>query len=235
MKMRPIELQSRFADLVSRVFSYENIKKRLLKVFVEGRSRQIMLSYPLQLLLYFKNADHADRPARRGRARVSQRLAPVHLRAFTARGTAYLFVPVLALVPPLQEPETPAVQLNSHTAFRGIRFFDEGAPDSYDGRGELLFAPRLDLSLPHNVRIESELQLRGDAVDASRNRILVRQAFLDLSFDDWDLRAGRQIIRRGRVDGLRPTDYFRRRDFTDFLQADEEPVDAVQADYYVAD
>ncbi len=53
-KMRPIELQKGFAELVDRVFDYQAIHKRLVKAFVQGGSRQFMLPYPMQLLFFFK-------------------------------------------------------------------------------------------------------------------------------------------------------------------------------------
>lgn len=53
-KMRPIELQKGFADLVDRVFDYPAIHQRLVKAFVDGGSRQFMLPHPMQLLMFFK-------------------------------------------------------------------------------------------------------------------------------------------------------------------------------------
>lgn len=54
MKMSPRELQQGFVDLISRVFEYRHIEKRLVNAFVKHGSRQMMLPYPLQLLLYGK-------------------------------------------------------------------------------------------------------------------------------------------------------------------------------------
>jgi hypothetical protein len=54
MKMRPLELQQGFVDLISRVFEYRHLEKRLVNAFVKHGSRQMMLPYPLQLLLYGK-------------------------------------------------------------------------------------------------------------------------------------------------------------------------------------
>jgi hypothetical protein len=54
MKMRPLELQQGFIDLVKRVFDYQHIKKRLIGAFVEGGSRQIRLPYPVQWFFYGK-------------------------------------------------------------------------------------------------------------------------------------------------------------------------------------
>ena len=53
MKMRPIELQKGFIDLVDRVFSYEQIKKRLL-AGGSRTSRRMMLPRLAQMGLYYK-------------------------------------------------------------------------------------------------------------------------------------------------------------------------------------
>ncbi|MBI4591165.1 MAG: radical SAM protein [Candidatus Rokubacteria bacterium] len=54
MRMRPLELQEGFVNLVSRVLSYPNIRKRLVNAYVNGRSRQVVLPYPLQVSVYVK-------------------------------------------------------------------------------------------------------------------------------------------------------------------------------------
>jgi radical SAM superfamily enzyme YgiQ (UPF0313 family) len=51
---RPRELQQGYIDLMTRVFDYANVKKRLVKAFVEGGARQVRLPYPLQVLTYAK-------------------------------------------------------------------------------------------------------------------------------------------------------------------------------------
>jgi len=148
---------------------------------------------------------------------------------------AYPIVAVLAAAQSSQDPGAPEIQLNTRTAFQGFAFFGEGDPGTFGGRSELLFAPDLELRLHDNARIETGLELRMDAVDSSRNRVYLFEGFLDLNFESWDIRAGRQIVRSGRVDGIRPTDYFRRQDFTDLLEADEQPVDAVRIDRFAGD
>jgi len=55
MKMRPIELQKGFIDLVDRVLSYEQIKKRLLGAAAK-QTNERMLSKPMEMAIYYKIA-----------------------------------------------------------------------------------------------------------------------------------------------------------------------------------
>jgi hypothetical protein len=56
MKMRPIELQQGFIDLVDRVLSYEQIKKRLLGAASTQVNARMMLSKMAEMALYYKIA-----------------------------------------------------------------------------------------------------------------------------------------------------------------------------------
>src|SRR5262245_14446983 len=56
MKMRPIDLQQGFIDLVDRVLSYEQIKKRLLGAASAQVNERMMLSKPAEMALYYKIA-----------------------------------------------------------------------------------------------------------------------------------------------------------------------------------
>jgi Radical SAM superfamily len=54
MKMRPLELQQGFIDLVDRVFSYEQITKRLRHAPVRQTSARMRMSRTVQTALYYK-------------------------------------------------------------------------------------------------------------------------------------------------------------------------------------
>lgn len=54
MKMRPIELQTRFIELVDRVFAYPQIRKRLLGAAAQLRDSRLTLPKAVQMLLYYK-------------------------------------------------------------------------------------------------------------------------------------------------------------------------------------
>jgi hypothetical protein len=56
MKMRPIELQQGFIDLVDRVLSYEQIKKRLLGAASAHVNERMLLPKLAEMALYYKIA-----------------------------------------------------------------------------------------------------------------------------------------------------------------------------------
>jgi len=65
-----------------------------------------------------------------------------------------------------------------------------------------------------------------------RTFIELREAYMDYAGENWDLRAGRQIIIWGVADGIRITDIISPMDFTEFLARDYDdirmPVDALK-------
>ena len=56
MKMRPIELQKGFIDLVDRVLSYEQIKKRLIGAAATQTNERMIMSKLAEMALYYKIA-----------------------------------------------------------------------------------------------------------------------------------------------------------------------------------
>ena len=56
MKMRPIELQKGFIDLIDRVLSYEQIKKRLLGAAAQQKNERMILPKLKEMALYYKIA-----------------------------------------------------------------------------------------------------------------------------------------------------------------------------------
>ncbi len=76
MKMRPIELQQGFINLVDRVFSYEQIQKRLLGSLSAATSRRMNLPYPVQMGLYYKILATLKLTGDQGGVRFLQALKP---------------------------------------------------------------------------------------------------------------------------------------------------------------
>jgi hypothetical protein len=54
MKMRPIELQTKFIELVDRVFAYPQVRKRLLGAAAQQQHSRMMLPKAAQMALYYK-------------------------------------------------------------------------------------------------------------------------------------------------------------------------------------
>ena len=101
-----------------------------------------------------------------------------------------------------------------------------------DARNEVGFAPKLEFA--HSAfDAVAALEYIEDLSDDSRSKIYLREGYIDLIFDTWDVRVGRQFIAWGRADAIKPTDQFKRRDYTDLTEDREEATLAVKGDYYV--
>jgi hypothetical protein len=88
---------------------------------------------------------------------------------------------------------------------------------------------RLDRKLNDTFGVFAEgYALREDLLDQNFSVSRVREAYLDVRYNDWDFRLGRQIVAWGRADRLNPTDNLTPRDFT--LLAPEIDEDRFGAD-----
>lgn len=96
---------------------------------------------------------------------------------------------------------------------------------------ELKSAP----GLSHSFYTLSEV--RSDFSDKSRNRLLLKEAYFDMRYQLFDVRAGRQIIAWGKADGINPTNVINPTDNSDILDTDDETlgIDAVNAKIYLRD
>ncbi len=78
-----------------------------------------------------------------------------------------------------------------------------------------------------------DVRARADHVLPERDRVWVAEGFAAVAAGPLEIAAGRQQIRWGRLDSLRPTDIFRRRDVTDPLEDRDEPIWAARCDLFV--
>jgi hypothetical protein len=97
-----------------------------------------------------------------------------------------------------------------------------------DSRNALTAIPEVEWTPLEGVFMRFALALRGDFSEEERSRIYPYEGFIDVDRGTWAVRLGRQFIRWGRADSLRPTDVFRRRDLTDFIEDRTEAIDAVR-------
>ena len=98
-------------------------------------------------------------------------------------------------------------------------------------------------------RLRTELNISKDdaflfiSINTVYNSILpeqtglhLREAFFQYSTENWDIKAGRQIITWGVADGLRVTDLVSPMDYTEFLAQDYDdirvPVNGIRAKYF---
>lgn len=105
-------------------------------------------------------------------------------------------------------------------------------PGKNDGRNEVQFQTQWTIQPGSDVKAFVVPEFRFDTVDESRNAIFLDEAYLDFYTDYFDFRLGKQIISWGRADTIRPTDLWKVRDFTDFLDEEIEGILAAKARGY---
>ena len=91
--------------------------------------------------------------------------------------------------------------------------------------------------LSSRTRLRMELWITGEdaslftSMNAINNNVInsnsgieLREAFMDYSADNWDVRIGRQLIIWGKADGLEITDIISPKDYTEFLAQDFDDI-----------
>ncbi len=106
-----------------------------------------------------------------------------------------------------------------------------------------------DYAIVQNT-LEARLGFSGDSSDlyvapyfyqypGAEMEFGLRQAYIDIFFDDFDLRVGKQQIIWGKADGVFITDIVSPKDLSEFLLRDFEEIrqgiTALKADYYIGD
>jgi hypothetical protein len=93
------------------------------------------------------------------------------------------------------------------------------------GGARLTYDDRLHL---HGV---CDVRWRADRILPERDRVFVAEGYAGVAAGPVEISAGRQQVRWGRLDSLRPTDVFRRRDLIDPLEDRDEPIWAARLDF----
>jgi len=78
----------------------------------------------------------------------------------------------------------------------------------------------------------ADLRWRADRILPERDRVFLAEGYLGLAAGPAELSLGRQQVRWGRLDSLKPTDVFRRRDLVDPLADCDEPIWAARLNVY---
>lgn len=116
--------------------------------------------------------------------------------------------------------------INGFFEYDNITYFNT-IDDKVNGRNQAI----LQLELSHNVssfaNVFGSLEIRNDQADASRNRVYLDEAYLNLYLGNFDIRLGKQIFAWGRADGFNPTDNLSAWDYTDILDTEDEKVGTI--------
>lgn len=107
--------------------------------------------------------------------------------------------------------------------YQGIGYFSSPGVLDPVGRNQLLLRPELEGDIPLGVA-RVQLELRADEARSDRTRAYVREAWAELRLGAVDVRVGRTLRRWARADAVNPVDAYGRWDYTDLLDAPEEPL-----------
>ncbi|GAB4346494.1 MAG: hypothetical protein Kow0099_27780 [Candidatus Abyssubacteria bacterium] len=130
--------------------------------------------------------------------------------------------------------------------YRNYSYFkDESRGDSRDSINEGRLHVEYDACFRDNMRVYMNALLQDDDDDfthgwvndfedddVKRNYLNFPEAFLDIYFDDFDLRLGKQIINWGKADAFNPTDNVTPTDYSNLLDDEEIGAIAVNLNYY---
>lgn len=95
--------------------------------------------------------------------------------------------------------------------------------DNYiNSRNQSTLQLELKSKFSNHFSFFSELEFRHDFSDDKRNRIFLKETYIDLFTDKIDLRVGKQIILWGKADGFNPTGNISSMDYSDILDTDGE-------------
>ena len=126
------------------------------------------------------------------------------------------------------------LSLNGYVHYEHFSFLKNSGSPKIDSRNEIAFHGEL-IFYGDDLKVFVAPEFRFDGSDEDRNAIFLDEAWIDYYSEYIDFRVGKQIISWGRADTIRPTDVWKVKDFTDFLEDEEEGIVALQARGFVGD
>ena len=131
---------------------------------------------------------------------------------------------------PVTGEEASSVHFGLHLEYEHFSYLADRGGQLVDSRNALTAIPKIDWAPTDSVLLHFSTLLRQDFSEDSRSQVYPYDAFLSIDREGWSLKVGRQFISWGRADGFRPTDEFKRHDFTDLIENREEAIDAAKLD-----
>jgi len=113
-----------------------------------------------------------------------------------------------------QESGDRGISMNGYVQLDHMSFFKEKTGKA-NGRNQGIVQMDFFSKPGDNHSFFSTVELRDDLSDKSRNRVYVEEAYIDLVFEKWDLRAGKQVFSWGKADGFNPMNTLAPMDYTD--------------------
>jgi len=133
-----------------------------------------------------------------------------------------------------QESNEKRILANGYVQIDHMSFFKEKT-DKANGRNQGILQFDLVSKMNENYSFFSTVEFRNDISDKSRNRVYIKETYIDLFFKKWDLRIGKQIFSWGKADGFNPMNTLGPIDYTDVLDTDNEKIGifALNVKYYL--
>ena len=131
---------------------------------------------------------------------------------------------------PVAAEEPSSVRFGLHLEYEHFSYLAARGGTLVDSRNALTAIPKVDWTPTESLLLHFSTLLRQDFSEESRSQVYPYDGFLSIEREGWSLKLGRQFISWGRADSLRPTDVFKRHDFTDLIENREEAIDAVKLD-----
>lgn len=131
----------------------------------------------------------------------------------------------------------PQPRLGGFVEYDNITYFKNIDPNKINGRNQAILQVELQHSVNPKANIFGSVEFRNDQADASRDRVYLDEAYLNLYLGSFDIRVGKQIYAWGRADGFNPTDNLTSWDYSDILDTEDEKLGLISArvDYYFGD
>lgn len=114
-----------------------------------------------------------------------------------------------------------------------ISYFQE-ASNKINSRNEATLDLFVKADLLNKSTLEGSIEYRNDWSNEYRTRLFLNELFIDLFFENIDIRIGQQIVNWGQTDGINPLNNINPIDFTDFFESGNEtrPIFATRVKYY---
>jgi len=122
------------------------------------------------------------------------------------------------------------VELDHHSFFKEKK-------GKINSRNQNTVQLELKSNLSDSYSFFSSVEFRNDFSDPNRNRVYLKETYIDLYSPKIDLRVGKQVILWGKADGFNPTSNIIPIDYSDILDTDDEEIGifALKSNFYYED
>jgi hypothetical protein len=138
------------------------------------------------------------------------------------------FLFLLLLFSAIYSQENSGIQFNGFVEIENKTYPKKKNPTPVDdGRNQVIFLLKSKASPVENIKLFSSVEVRYDEVNPLRNRVYLKEAYIDYERETFDFRIGKQVYAWGKADGINPTNNLNPVDFSDLIDTDDEEIGMV--------